>query len=68
MFRDLWRGCGFRFGDVQEAWVGLSFEKFRWVCVGVGVALRVVGVLGFLFQRVELRCVGVWAGAHFGFC
>lgn len=47
--------------------MGLNFKKFSWVRVGVGVALRVVWVLGFLFNRVELRWIGVWAGAHFGF-
>lgn len=50
MFRNLWGGVGFRFGDVQQAWVRLSLEEVGWVCVGVGMALRVVWVLGFLFQ------------------
>lgn len=49
MFRHLWGGVGFRFGDVQQAWVGLSLEKVCWVCVGEGLALRVVGVLKSLF-------------------
>lgn len=47
--------------------MGLSFEKVAWVCIGVGMALSVVGVPGFLFRRVELREVGVWAEARFGF-
>lgn len=67
MFRDLWGGVGFRFRDVQLAWVGLSLEKVSWVCVGVGMALRVAGVLEFLFQGVQLSWVWVWVGAHFGF-
>lgn len=40
--------------------MGLSLEKVSWVCDGIGVALRVVGVLGFLFQGVELSWVGVY--------
>lgn len=47
--------------------MGLSLEEVGWVCVGVGMALRVVGVLGFLFEGVELSWVGVWVRAHFGF-
>lgn len=62
MLRDLWGGVGFGFGDVQQARVGLHLEKVSWMCVGVGMALRVVGVLRFLFQCVELR----GAGAHSG--
>ena len=47
--------------------MGLGLKEVGWVCVGVGMALRVVGVLGFLFQGVELSWVGVRDGAHFGF-
>lgn len=63
MFRDLWRGVGFGFGDVQQARVGLSFVKVSWVFVGVGVALGVIGMQDFLFEGVKLSLVG----AHFGF-
>lgn len=47
--------------------MGLSLEEVGWVCVRVGMALRVVGVLGFLFEGVELSRDGVWARAHFRF-
>lgn len=43
--------------------MGLSFVMVSWVCVGVGVALGVIGMLDFLFEGVELS----WVGAHFGF-
>lgn len=43
--------------------MGLRLEKLSWVCVGVGMVLRVVGVLEFLFKGVKLS----WVGAHFGF-
>lgn len=47
--------------------MGFSLEKVYWVCVGIRLALSVVGVLEFLFQGVDLSWTGVWVGAHFGF-
>lgn len=61
MLTDLRSSVCFGFGDVQEARVGFSFKRVRWVRAGIRLVVRAAGGLGFLNRT------GCVPGAHFGF-